>query len=52
MFVPYFVMPFFFYHHLELKQRAGCFTLFVLLAPCDCYCFVALPHGALGWSVV
>ena len=52
MFVPYFVVPFFFYHHLELEERAGCFTLFVFLAPCGYYCFVALPRGAVGWSVV
>ena len=33
-------------------ERAGCFTLFVFLMSCDCYCSVALPHGAVGWSVV
>ena len=26
------------------------FALFVFLVSCDCY--VALPHGAMGWSAV
>ena len=34
------------------RERAGCFTLFVFLVSCDCLCYVALPHGAVGWSAV
>ena len=34
------------------EERAGCFTLFVFLMSCDCYCSVALHHGASCWSAV
>ena len=34
------------------EERAGCFAIFVFLMSCDCKSFVALPHGAAGWSVV
>ena len=34
------------------EERAGCFAIFVFLMSCDCKCFVALPHGAAGWSAV
>ena len=27
-------------------------TCVVFLMPCDCYCSVAVPHGAVGWSAV
>ena len=30
------------HHHLEVngrEERSGCFTLFVFLVSCDCYCF-------------
>ena len=37
-------------YHLDGKERAGYFTLFVFLVSCDCY--VALPHGVVGWSAV
>ena len=37
---------------LGKRERAGCFTLFVFLVSCECYCSVALPHGAVGWSAV
>ena len=36
--------------HLDVEERAGCFTLFVFLMSCNCY--VALTHVAMGWSVV
>ena len=32
------------------RERAGCFTLIFFLMSCDCYCYVALPHGAIGCS--
>ena len=34
------------------RKRAGCFVLFVVLVSCGCYCSVALPHCAEGWSAV
>ena len=37
---------------LDGEERAGCFTLFVFLVSCDCYCSVALPHGDVGWSAL
>ena len=30
------------------RERAGCFALIVFLMSSDCYCSVALPHGAVG----
>ena len=33
-------------------KRADCFTFFVFVVSCDCYCSVALPHGTVGWSAV
>ena len=33
-------------------KRDGIFTFIVFLISCDCYCFVALPHGAMCWSAV
>ena len=33
-------------------KRARCFTLIVFLVCCDFKCYLALPHGALGWSAV
>ena len=41
-----------FCNHLDGEERAGCSTLFVILVSCDCYCSVALPCGAMGWSAV
>ena len=34
------------------EERAGCFTLFVFLAFCDCYWFVARPQGVVSLSAV
>ena len=31
-------------------ERADCLTLFDLLVSCDCYWYVALPRGVVGWS--
>ena len=39
-----------FANHRDGEERAGCFTLIVFLMYCDCY--VALPHGVVGWSAV
>ena len=66
MFVPCFVVhcyvsflvlciamcPYLFCNHLDGEKRAGCLTYFVFLVSRDCYSSVALPHGAVGWSVV
>ena len=34
------------------RKRAGCFAFIVFQMSCYCKCSVALPHGAVGWSVV
>ena len=36
----------------DWEERADCFTLFVFMVSCDCYCSVALPHVVVGWSVM
>ena len=33
-------------------EIATCFALIILLMPCGCKCYVALPHDAVGWSAV
>ena len=33
-------------------KRAGCLSLFVFLVSCNCYSFVALPHGEVGCSCI
>ena len=38
--------------NLELEERADCFTLFVFVVSCDCYCSFALPQSAMGRSAV
>ena len=40
------------YNHFDGEERIGCFTMFVFLVSCDCYCSVALPNGVVGWSAV
>ena len=47
-----FLCPFEFCNHLDKEERAVCFVLIVFLMSCDCYCSVALPHAAVGWSAV
>ena len=44
--------PFYFFksNNLDGEERAGCFTLIVFPMYFDCS--VALPHGAMGWSIV
>ena len=39
-------------HRFDGEDRTGCFTLMFFLKHCGCYCSVALPHGAVGWSAV
>ena len=41
-------------NHLEEEERACCFAFIVLQMSCycTCKCYVALPHGALGWFTV
>ena len=34
------------------EARVGCFALIILLMSCDSKCSVALPPGAMVWSVV
>ena len=38
--------------HIDEKGRAGCFAFIVFQMSCCCKCFVAVPHGAVGWSAV
>ena len=56
MFGPCFVTQYFvsveFCNHLDGEERAGNFALTGFLISCDSLCFVVLPHGAMGWSVV
>ena len=55
MFVLCFVMHYlvcFFAIHLDGGDRAGCVTLIVCLMSCDCWCSMAPPHSAIGWSAV
>ena len=44
--------PILFCNHLDGDETADFFTLIVFLVPCYCYCRVALPHDAVGWSAV
>ena len=44
--------PFWFCNHLEEEEKAGCFDAIVLQIYCYYKCSVALPHGAVGLSVV
>ena len=37
---------------LKEKEKAGCFAVIVLQMYCYYKCFVALPHGAVGWAAV
>ena len=43
---------FLFCNHLEEEEKAGCFAIIVFQMYCYYKCFVALPHGAVGWSAV
>ena len=39
-------------HHLEEEEKAGYIDIIVLQMYCYYKCYVALPHGAIGWSAV
>ena len=41
-----------FCNNLEVAERAGHFAIIVFRMSCYCNCFVALPHGAVGWPAV
>ena len=53
VFDPYFGMHYLVFflvlHHPDKEERAGCFALIVFLmsCSCDCWCFLALPRGAV-----
>ena len=38
--------------NLEEEEKAGCFAIIVLQMYCYYKCYVALPHGTVGWSAV
>ena len=40
------------HNHLEDEEKAGCFAIIVLQMYCYYKRSVALPHVAVGWSVV
>ena len=44
--------PFQFCNHNEEEDKAGCFAIIVLQMYYYYKCSVALPRGAMGWSVV
>ena len=46
------VYQFQFRNHLKEEEKSGCFAFIVLQMSGYCKCSVALPHGAIGWSVV
>ena len=56
MFDPCFAIQYFvsvlFCNHLDGEERAGCFALTAFLMAYGRQYYVALPHGAVGWSVV
>ena len=57
MLLPFCVLSLFCYTFLSvLSSFAVILTrkreLIVFLMPCDCWCSVGLPHGAVGWSTV
>ena len=52
VYVPCTLCLFLICNHLCGEERAGCFPLMLFLMYCDCYCFVAFPHGAKVWSAV
>ena len=39
-------------NHLAEEERARFFTVIVFLLSCSYNCYISLPHGAMGWSVV
>ena len=51
-FVIQYIMSFLSCNHIDGDQKAGCFTLVVVLVSVDCKYSVALPHDAMGWPAV
>ena len=39
-------------YHIEEEEKTCCFAIFVLKMYSYFKCYVALPHGAVGWSAV
>ena len=39
---------YYFWNHLAEEERAGCFTIIVLLLSCGCYISMSLPRTAIG----
>ena len=39
-------------NHLAEEERAGCFTLIVLLLLCGRYCYISFPQDGMYWFVV
>ena len=39
-------------NHLEEEEKSDCFAVIVLQMYCYYKSYVALPHGAVGWSAV
>ena len=37
---------------IDEEEKSGCFTFIRFLMSCDCYSYVALPHGVMGGSAV
>ena len=44
--------PFLLCSHFDGEEIAASFTLIVFLITRDCYCSIAFPQGAVGWSAV
>ena len=51
-FVVHYFCPLWFCNHLDEEGRGGCFAFIVFLMSCECKCYVALPHVALGFSAM
>ena len=56
MYFPLFVrvlrLHLFIMHYFKEEEKAGCFAFIVIQMYCYYKCYVALPHGAVGWSAV
>ena len=43
---------FWFCNHLADGEKAWCLALVMFLLSCGYLCYVSLPRGAIGWSVI
>ena len=52
--LPFVIVVFPDHTHLLILQSScrGCFALIIFLMSFYCKCYVAIPHGAVGWSAV